>query len=93
MDLPEIERGEETAEPASPHRTKLYRNGASQAVRIPKALAYDEDIEVEMIRRGDAVIVRPARRSLAGIGDALRRLGEALGDQERDQGEARDRAW
>ena len=83
----------DTSRPAPPHRTKLYRNGASQAVRIPKALAFEEDIEVEVIRRGDEVIVRPARRSLSGIGDALRRLGEALGDGERDQGEARDRAW
>ncbi len=29
------------------YRTRLYRNGASQAVRIPKSLAYPEDIEVE----------------------------------------------
>lgn len=76
-----------------PHRTKHYRNGASQAVRIPKALAFDEDIEVEVIRRGDEVVVRPARRSLGGISAALRGLGRSLGDYERDQGEATGRNW
>lgn len=55
-----------------PHRTRLYRNGASQAVRIPKDLAYPEDIEVELVRRGDEVIVRPAERRLTGLGAALR---------------------
>ena len=76
-----------------PHRTKLYRNGASQAVRIPKALAFEEDIEVEVIRRGDEVVVRPARRSLNGIDAALRGLGRSLGDFEREQGKATDRDW
>ena len=55
--------------------TRLFRNGNSQAVRIPKALAFDSvDIEVEIGRRGDELIVRPARRPLAGLGAALRKL-------------------
>ena len=76
-----------------PYRTKLYRNGASQAVRIPKALAFEEDIEVELIRCGDEVVVRPVRRSLDGIDAALRDLGRSLGGYERDQGKAVDRDW
>ena len=90
MVVPETRR---TDAPAAPHRTKLYRNGASQAVRIPKTLAFPEDIEVEVFRRGDEVVVRPVRRSLNGIGEALRGLGEALGDVERDQGEVSARDW
>ena len=55
--------------------THLFRNGNCQAVRIPKALAFDSvDIEVEMERRGDELIVRPARRRLTGLGPALRKL-------------------
>lgn len=76
-----------------PHRTRLYRNGASQAVRIPRDLAYSEDIEVELIRRGDEVIVRPARRRLIGLGDALRRMGAAMRGFEREDAEHQERDW
>lgn len=55
----------------APYRTRLYRNGASQAVRIPKALAYAEDIEVELVREGEAVVIRPVVRTMKGFGEAL----------------------
>lgn len=76
-----------------PHRTRLYRNGASQAVRIPKDLAFSEDIEVEIIRRGDEVVVRPARRPLTGLGAALKQMGRSMGNFERDDGAHQDREW
>ena len=77
----------------APHRTRLYRNGASQAVRIPKDLAYPEDIEVELVRRGDEVVVRPARRMLSDLGAALRRMGSAMDGFERDDGAHQERNW
>ena len=76
-----------------PYRTRLYRNGASQAVRIPKDLAYPEDIEVELVRRGEAVIVRPAERRLTGLGAALRQMGTAMQGYEREDGEPQERDW
>lgn len=79
--------------PARPYRTRLYRNGASQAVRIPKALAFPEDIEVELIRRGDEVIVRPAERRLTGLGATLRRMGDAMRGFEREDGGHQERDW
>jgi antitoxin VapB len=49
--------------------TKLFRSGNSQAVRIPKQLAFPDDMGVvEIERQGDALVVRPRqRRSLAGV--------------------------
>jgi antitoxin VapB len=48
--------------------TRLFRNGNSQAVRIPAELAYKRsDIELEIERVGDELRIRPARRSLAGV--------------------------
>jgi antitoxin VapB len=45
--------------------TKIFRNGNSQAVRIPAELAYERsDLEVEIERVGDELRIRPARRSL-----------------------------
>ena len=45
--------------------TKVFRNGNSQAVRIPASLALDTD-EVEIERVGDELHIRPVRQSLAG---------------------------
>lgn len=49
--------------------TKLFRSGNSQAVRIPKEVAFPADMSVvEIERQGDALVVRPLqRRSLAGV--------------------------
>lgn len=49
--------------------SKLFRSGNSQAVRIPKELAFPADwSEVLIERQGDALVVRPVRRrTLTGI--------------------------
>jgi len=45
--------------------TKIFKNGNSQAVRIPAELAYERaDLDVEIERVGDEIRIRPARRSL-----------------------------
>ena len=48
--------------------TKAFKNGNSQAIRIPAALAYARtDIDLEIERLGDELRIRPARRSLSGV--------------------------
>ncbi|NBT92476.1 MAG: AbrB/MazE/SpoVT family DNA-binding domain-containing protein [Betaproteobacteria bacterium] len=48
--------------------TKAFKNGNSQAIRIPAALAYERtDIDLEIERLGDEIRIRPARRSLSGV--------------------------
>ena len=48
--------------------TRLFKNGNSQAVRVPAELAYKRsDMELEIERVGDELRIRPARRSLAGV--------------------------
>ena len=48
--------------------TRAFRNGNSQAVRIPADLAYERtDIDLEIERLGDEIRIRPARRSLSGV--------------------------
>ncbi len=50
------------------HTTRAFKNGNSQAVRIPADIAYERtDIELEIERTGDELRIRPARRSLAGV--------------------------
>ncbi|CAN5793671.1 hypothetical protein BH11PSE8_BH11PSE8_08630 [soil metagenome] len=49
--------------------TRMFKSGNSIAERIPKGLAFDDmaqDVEIE--RKGDALVIRPVlRQSLAGI--------------------------
>ena len=49
--------------------SKLFRSGNSQALRIPKELAFPADwSEVLIERQGDTLVVRPVRRRvLTGI--------------------------
>ncbi len=45
--------------------TKVFKNGNSQAVRIPAELAYDRnDLDVEIERIGEQIVIRPVRRRL-----------------------------
>lgn len=49
-------------------KTKLFKNGNSQAVRIPSELAYNSwDIELVIERNGDELRIRPARRRIGDI--------------------------
>ncbi|MEM7736425.1 MAG: type II toxin-antitoxin system VapB family antitoxin [Deinococcota bacterium] len=51
--------------------TKVFQSGNSQAVRIPKEFRLEQD-EVEIIKRGDELILRPYKpASAAVIFDAL----------------------
>ncbi len=48
--------------------TKLFKNGNSQAVRIPAELAYERsDIDLEIERIGDELHIRPASRRLNDV--------------------------
>lgn len=50
------------------HTTRIFKNGNSQAVRIPADMAYERtDMELEIERNGDEIRIRPARRSLSGV--------------------------
>lgn len=54
--------------------TKIFKNGNSQAVRIPSELAYSTwDIDLIIERQGDELRIRPAQRR---IGDVLGKLAK-----------------
>jgi len=74
--------------------TRLFRNGHSQAVRIPAELAYERtDLEMEIERVGDELRIRPAGRPILGALAALARfspdfMAEGRGDQQQAEREA-----
>jgi len=56
-------------------RTRAFKSGNSQAVRIPAELAYaDTDIDLEISRLGDVITIYPARNSMSDVVAALRRM-------------------
>ena len=76
------------------HTTKVFKNGNSQAVRIPADLAYERtDIELEIERDGAEIRIRPARRSLSGVLSKFAQfspdfLAEGRGEQEQEERDA-----
>jgi antitoxin VapB len=48
--------------PAAQGRAKIFMHGGSQAVRLPKEFRF-EGREVEILRDGDSVVLRPVKRT------------------------------
>ena len=71
--------------------TRAFKNGNSQAVRIPAVLAYERtDVELEIERLGDEIRIRPVRRSLSGVLGKFAAfsagfMADGRGDQEQDE--------
>ena len=56
-------------------RTRAFKSGNSQAVRIPAELAYaDTDLDLEISRLGDVLTIFPARNNMSDVVAALRRM-------------------
>ena len=70
------------------HTTRAFKNGNSQAVRIPADIAYERmDMDLEIERNGDEIRIRPARRSLSGVLTKFAKfspdfMAEGRGDQQ-----------
>jgi antitoxin VapB len=75
-------------------RTRVFRSGNSQAVRIPKELSFDPAVnEVEIERHAGGLLIRPVRRaSFDGLDRVLAAFPAAfMADRPlpRDQGPRR----
>ena len=53
-------------------RIKTFRSGNSEAVRLPKDVAFGDDVELMLIRSGDVITMYPAA---ATIPEMIARLG------------------
>jgi antitoxin VapB len=66
-------------------RTRVFKSGNSQAVRIPAELAYaDTDIDLEITRLGEVITIFPARKSLIDAIAALRRMPKPSAVEKRE---------
>ena len=71
--------------------TKVFRSGNSQAVRIPRQFQFDSQ-EVEIIRRGDDVVLRKRPQSLSKAFELLTSLSPDFLKGGRKQPKAQKRA-
>ena len=66
---------------------RLFKNGRSQAVRLPKEFRFDGD-RVYVKRVGNAVVLLPYRDSWDGLFESLGRFSEGfMEDREQPVGE------
>ena len=70
---------------------KIFRSGNCQAVRIPKEYQMAAD-EVEILKRGTALVLRPKGKSWAGFLQSLDKFTDDFMTNGRRQPRARKRA-
>jgi antitoxin VapB len=54
--------------------SRTFRSGNSEAVRLPKDVAFGEDVEVTIVRSGDILTIYPKRPSIAEMAAKLKAL-------------------
>ncbi|MEA3343965.1 MAG: type II toxin-antitoxin system VapB family antitoxin [archaeon] len=71
---------------------KLFQNGRSQAVRLPKAFRLS-GTEVKISREGNKIILEPIDDSWEQWFDAINQFSEDFMRNGREQPEAQQRDW
>ena len=73
--------------------TKIFKNGNSQAVRIPAELAYSAwDIDLIIERHGDELRIRPAQRRIGDVMATLAKFSPGFAVDGRPDNEEAERA-
>lgn len=72
-------------------RSRTFRSGNSEAVRLPKDVAFGEDVELVMVRSGDVLTVYPAAMTIPEMIARLRALPAPPTIEERDVDELPER--
>lgn len=53
--------------------SRTFRSGNSEAVRLPRNVAFGREVEVTIVRSGDVLTIYPARKP---ISDLVKQLAE-----------------
>jgi antitoxin VapB len=72
-------------------RSRTFRSGNSEALRLPREVAYGEDVELVIARSGDVITIYPARLTVPAMIDRLRSLPAPHGIEQRDVEEIPER--
>ena len=72
-------------------KTRTFRSGNSEAIRLPKDVAFGEDLELVLVRSGDVLTVYPAATSIPEMIARLEALPVPPSIEERDDEELPER--
>jgi len=72
-------------------KTRTFRSGNSEAVRLPKDIAFGPDVELTMIRSGDDLTIYPTRPSIQALIKTLDALPKPDDIETRDEEESPER--
>lgn len=73
-------------------RSKTFRSGNSQAIRLPKDVAFGDDVELVIVRSGDVMTIYPAGVSIPEMMARLNALPVPSSIEERDTNDLPERA-
>ena len=72
--------------------TRTFRSGNSQAVRLPREIAYDGEVELTAVRSGDVITLYPKKKgTMAELVEALAKLPKPGSIEVRDTDEIPER--
>ena len=71
--------------------SKTFRSGNSEAIRLPKEVAFGENVELVLVRSGDVVTLYPAKMTLADMEARLAKMPAPPNIETRDSDEIPER--
>jgi len=72
-------------------RSKTFRSGNSEALRLPRDVAYGEGVELVIVRSGDVMTIYPATMSIPLMIERLQELPAPSAIEQRDVEELPER--
>ncbi len=73
-------------------KTRTFRSGNSEAIRLPKSVAFGNDVEIVMVRSGDVLTLYPATTTLPEMIARLEALPSPPSIEVRDEDELPERS-
>ena len=73
-------------------KTRTFRSGNSEAVRLPKEVAFGENVELVVIRSGDVLTLYPVAQSIPDMIAQLQALPAPPSIEQRDDEEIPERS-
>ena len=73
-------------------RSRTFRSGNSEALRLPKDVAFGADVELVLVRSGDVLTIYPAAVPIIEMIERLRALPAPPTVEQRDVDELSERS-
>ena len=73
-------------------RTRTFRSGNSEALRLPKDVAFGDDVELVLVRSGNVMTIYPAATSIVEMLSTLRSTPAPRSIERRDEEPLAERA-